>query len=212
MKIFYRVYMVERGRDIPMQLVSIGMVREDEETLYLINADSLGNAIWDKWLSINIWPYLPARAEVGGHSEGGAIVEWDKNHQDYHRVMPLDSIADHVLTFLRETVDKHGSVELWSHNGAFDHVVLTQLFGNRGERPSGMPSYTNDLAQILESWPVSLPLQGYSQENVALTEAAWIKYVYDTISKIPMDSQLFAEAEQLIKAIENEPSSPKELT
>lgn len=219
MKIFYRVFMVERGRDIPLQVISVGMIREDGgDSLYLINEECLSNVFRHPWLSMQVWPYLPARVEPGAPSpDAGAVISWDKEHEDYGRVMALDSLGTQVLQFIRATEDfAQEPVELWSHHGAFDHVALTQIFGNRGERPAGVPDFTCELGQILQHLPVQLPLVS-SQQSTAIMDAIWIREVHDLIAagqatQWPDDATV-THAQQLIEELDADPyPSPKELT
>ena len=64
-RIFYDCEFVERGRDLPIQLVSIGMIRDDGTELYRINPESLSNVSKHPWLSVNVGPYLPIKASPG---------------------------------------------------------------------------------------------------------------------------------------------------
>lgn len=196
MKIFYDTEMVERGRDIPIQLVSIGMVREDGQELYLINEECLSNVARHPWLSVNVWPYLPARADDGG------IFEWDKDHEDYDRVMALDRLAERVREFITEVEDP----ELWAWYSAYDHVVLAQLFGTMAELPSGIPMFTHELVQVWESLDrPQLPLQ--EGEHHALNDARWAKDAYLWIT----DPQALVELEQAVGVIGHPNSGKTEL-
>lgn len=162
-KVFYDTEFVERGPQLPIQLISIGMVREDGNTLYLINADCLSNMARHPWLSVNVMPHLPAKGAVN------EILEWDREHPDFDRVMTFDAIGPLVLDFLRATDD----LELWGYYSAYDHVALCQLFGSLADLPAGLPGFTNDLMQEwqrLGSPPVKAPQ--YDQHH-ALSDAVW---------------------------------------
>lgn len=139
MKIFYDLEFLERGPDLPISLISLGMVREDGETLYLINAEMpLSAVVRHPWLQINVVPYLPLSFPNPG------IVAWDEAHPDYAFVKARDEIARQVLEFCTEL----GKPELWAYYGAFKHVVLAQLFGATTDYPPGLPQYTNDVVQL----------------------------------------------------------------
>jgi hypothetical protein len=56
-------------------------------------------------------------------------------------------IRDDLLEFL--TADG-GPVELWAWTGAYDHVVLCQLWGPMTELPRAIPRYTRELRQLWE--------------------------------------------------------------
>jgi hypothetical protein len=167
MKIWYDLEFIERGRDLPMELISVGMVREDNEMLYLINADvSLSQIARHVWLALNVWPTLP----LSNPNEN--ILAWDTEHVDYPRVVALDTIASKVLEFCTSDGEEP---ELWAYYGAYDHVILAQSFGTMAELPPGMPMFTND---IVQEWKrqgcPQLPPQHHVQHH-ALEDALWVR-------------------------------------
>jgi len=166
-KIWYDLEFIERGRDLPMELISVGMVREDGEALYLINADvSLSQIARHVWLALNVWPTLPLA------NPNDNILAWDTEHVDYPRVLALDTIASKVLEFC--TADGE-EPELWAYYGAYGHVILSQMFGTMAELPPGMPMFTND---IVQEWKrqgcPQLPPQQHVQHH-ALEDAQWVR-------------------------------------
>lgn len=176
MRIFYDCEFVERGRDLPIQLVSIAMVREDGYELYLINQEALSNVVRHPWLSLNVVPELPIRFD------DPYIFEWDKEHEDYDNVMALDSMPPLILDFLAKGLE--GQVELWAWYGAYDHVVLCQLFGAMGELPAGVPMFTHELAQLAEEHPqVVLPPQPIRRHN-AIHDARWVREAFKRIDDV----------------------------
>ena len=165
MKVWYDTEFVERGPQLPIQLISIGMITEDDRSLYLINADCLSNMARHPWLAVNVMPHLPAKGAVN------AILEWDTDHVDFPRVMTFDAIGPLVLDFLRD-VD---GLELWGYYSAYDHVVLCQLFGSMADLPAGIPMYTNDLMQRWTDMgrpDIKTPAQ---TEHHAFADAVWTR-------------------------------------
>lgn len=124
MRYYYDTEFLENGSTI--ELISIGIVAEDGRELYAVNAD----APWDRiaehdWLMANVVPKL-------GDDR-----------------MSRDEIRDEVTNFLRP-VGRHGwrgDPELWAWYGAYDHVVLAQLFGRMIDFPEWMPMWSNDVRQ-----------------------------------------------------------------
>lgn len=172
MRLFYDCEFVERGRDLPLQIVSIGMIRDNGDELYRINPESLSNVCKHPWLSVNVGPYLPIKASPG-------ILDWDDEHPECQYVSKsLDGLIHDVLTFIQETPD----VELWAYYGDFDHVVLAQLFGSMNEQPAGVPHRTNDVQQLVEmsSRTFSLPPQAWKIHH-AMDEARWARDAYNAI-------------------------------
>lgn len=167
MRVFYDVEFVERGPQLPIQPISFGFVREDGEELYVINEESLSNLMRHPWLSINVAPSLPIQDDQ--RSEGHFITQWDVNHAEYANVLALDFLVQTVYKFLVETP----SLELWAYYGHYDHVVLCQLFGSMADLPPGIPMWTHELQQVIESDPgVVLPPQPLVTHH-ALLDARW---------------------------------------
>jgi hypothetical protein len=144
-----RIYMdsefVEDGHVV--DLLSIGMVREDGDSLYLINADhgTLFRAVNDPWLRENVAVHLPIRFWDRGADSFGYrwSWEWDKKHPDFQRMFSRDRIRDQVREFIAATP----SPQLWADYGAYDHVVYAQLFGRMVDLPNGFPMTTFDIQQ-----------------------------------------------------------------
>lgn len=141
---FYDTEFLEDGKTI--ELISVGFVCEDGRELYLVNADMPVRRIRkNEWLMANVVPSLPKPAG-----------DWN-NHMphrwlfDYFNpaVKRRKRIADEVRDFILAADEP----ELWADHGAYDHVVLAQLFGRMIDLPTGVPMYTNELQQVLRNAP-----------------------------------------------------------
>jgi hypothetical protein len=201
MRIFYDCEFVERGRDLPIQLVSIGLVREDGRELYRINPECLSNVSKHPWLSVNVAPYLPIKASPG-------ILEWDESHPEYQYVsMSLDNLITDVLAFIQDTPD----VQLWAYYSAYDHVVLCQLFGSMAELPAGVPMFTFDLQQLIETRPyVALPAEPWKIHH-AMDDARWTRDAYAAVTgSDPTPLAATAELSNIVDAeeVEEDPHLP----
>jgi hypothetical protein len=136
--IAYDCEFIEDGKRI--DLISIGMVREDGYELYAVNADMPVRRIRNNpWLMENVVPSLP---KAYGDARLYQPKRWLFNYAD-PCVSKRDRIADKVRRFIQGTKD----AELWAWYGAYDHVVLCQLFGRMIDLPEGVPMWTNDLKQ-----------------------------------------------------------------
>lgn len=194
MRVWYDTEFIERGPSLPIELVSMGMVREDGETLYLINADaSLSTLVRHPWLQINVVPYLPIK------TPGQGILEWDVDHEDFHRVWALDSIAERVLEFCCPPGHTASYPELWAYFGAYDHVVLAQMFGTMADYPPAMPMFTHD---VMQEWirlgrPRDvLPDKPLSAHH-ALHDAQWVRDAWQALQEYdpsPEDAALLDRA------------------
>lgn len=175
MKVFYDCAFVERGRDLPIQLVSIGLIAEDGREFYGINEECLSNVTRHPWLSVNVAPFLPI------HFDGNFIYEWDHGHAEHDHVMALDQLAARLQRFLHETPD----LELWAYYGAYDHVVMCQLFGSMAELPSGIPMFTHELMQLIEIMQkIDLPPTPENTHH-AMADARWVKQAYQRLTELP---------------------------
>lgn len=158
-RIFYDTEFLERGPKHPIDLISIGMVRDDGAEYYAVSSEFDVAAVRaHPWLRENVWPYLP-------QLNNGDL---DVRHVD---VKPRYVISAEVASFVRE---KPGP-ELWAYYGAYDHVALCQLFGRMVDLPDGFPMFTGDLKREIVRLGVrrdELPEQE-AKEHHALADARW---------------------------------------
>lgn len=160
MKIFYDTEFLEDGKTI--MPISLGMVREDGETLYAINEkllrpakgissrpdDLYARVCESDWLMRNVVPHLPLVSRDGRElthkwqsPTGGAFFTLDPEHP---AVLPKRLIRAQVREFVLGTPDP----ELWSWYSSYDHIVLCQLFGKMIDLPEGFPMHTNDVMTL----------------------------------------------------------------
>jgi hypothetical protein len=154
-KIFYDTEFLEQGPDHPIHLISIGMVAEDGRELYAVDEDIAAEPLYDRichhqWLMENVVPHLPLdNGRSGTHKGHGRITTSGAYRGFFHldmasnNVMPRRMIRNAVRDFILATPD----AELWAWYGAYDHVVLCQLFGRMADLPSGFPMFTCDIKQ-----------------------------------------------------------------
>lgn len=165
-RFFYDCEFLEDGKTI--ELISIGIVSSDDREYYAVNLDLPVKRIRKhRWLMDNVVPTLPKPSG-----------DWN-NHMprkwlfDYNSplVKHKERIAAEVVEFIRPQKGKN--TELWAYYGAYDHVVLCQLFGTMMNLPDGMPMFTHDLMQAWETaGRPPKPEQGEGQHN-ALEDARW---------------------------------------
>ncbi|GAA3877990.1 polyadenylate-specific 3'-exoribonuclease AS [Saccharothrix violaceirubra] len=142
MRYWYDTEFLEDGRTI--DLISIGIVAEDGREYYAVNEDATYGKLnrrirRHQWLMDNVVPGLPK-------PHGDRILHMpDRWLFDYHapEVKPHHRIADEVRDFLLAT----DSPVLWADYGAYDHVVLCQLWGPMVDLPKGLPMFTRDIQQ-----------------------------------------------------------------
>lgn len=124
MKFFYDTEFIEDGSTI--ELVSIGIVAHDGREYYAVSRE-FDAASANEWVRTNVLSKLPEPDNAAWKS--------------------LTTIRDEVLEFL--TVGG-GKPELWAWVGAYDHVVLAQLWGDMQQLPPQVPRFTRELKQYWE--------------------------------------------------------------
>ena len=127
-RFFYDTEFIERSDQghLWLDLVSIGIVSEDgTREFYAVSTEfDPDHAV--PWVRRNVLDQLPPPSSS----------VW----------MPRERIRAEVTEFLG--VD--GEPELWAWYGAYDHVVLCQLFGTMSALPRRFPRFTRDLRQLWE--------------------------------------------------------------
>lgn len=145
MKVFYDTEFLEDG--IRIDLISIGLVREDGAEYYAVSQDVTRGRLLRRirkheWLMANVVPSLPrAHGDWNLHQPKGWLFNYSSPH-----VRPRHVIAREVRDFILAAPDP----ELWADWGAYDHVVLCQLWGRMIDLPDGIPMWTHDLRQEWE--------------------------------------------------------------
>lgn len=171
--------------------ISLGMIDDNDRELYLINVhavrafqerDYFGNLDQtDTWLKENVFNH---------------ITEDDLNRYGlgYNKAAELGHLtesfraqaAQKVYDFICDGLNYGEQAELWGYFAAYDHVLLSQLFGRMIDLPGPMPMFTNELMTIRKrsngTWkpkpvrPVELP------EHHALMDAKYQKLMYEAWS------------------------------
>ena len=115
-RIWFDTEFIEDGNTV--ELVSIGMVRDDGATYYAeVNGVDYSRA--DPWLHANVFPHL----------QGGAAVK------------SREMIRAEILAFAGERP------EFWAYYADYDWVALCQLYGRMIDLPKGWPMFCRDLKQ-----------------------------------------------------------------
>ncbi|OCH80338.1 3'-5' exoribonuclease [Gordonia sp. UCD-TK1] len=154
MRFWYDTEFLEDGKTI--ELISIGIVAENEATYYAVNSD----APWDRlrdddWMMDNVVRHLPTHS-TGRVKENKGFgykrkYSWGGISMRSTEVKPKWVIANEVREFLTGIRNNDGTpVELWADYAAYDHVVLAQLWGKMIGLPKGIPMWTHDLRQLWE--------------------------------------------------------------
>jgi hypothetical protein len=149
MRIWFDTEFFEDGRTI--QLISIGMVREDGAEFYAETevADVLASS--SDWLRDNVRPHLRGDSAQ----------------------MPRPKLAKAVLDFVGE------KPEFWAYYADYDWVALCQLYGRMIDLPKGWPMFCRDVKQLcMDLGNPTLPEQT-GTEHHALADAIWTRKAWD---------------------------------
>lgn len=150
MKIFFDTEFLEDGRTI--ELISIGLVREDGATYYAETTRAVELASSDPWLVNNVLPHL----------RGGSVV------------LARGTIAQDIIGFAGF------DPEFWAYYADYDWVALCQLYGRMIDLPkgTGWPMFCRDIKQwCMDLGNPELPKQ-IGAEHDALADAQWNKQAH----------------------------------
>lgn len=155
-RIWFDTEFIEDGKTI--DLLSIGMVREDGETLYLENADADLSRASD-WVRDNVFPHLQ-------------MAQTDRLNQV---CFPKSTIARRVADFAGP------NPEFWAYYADYDWVALCQLYGTMMDLPEGWPMFCLDIQQEAYLRGFDLPKQE-GAEHDALADARWNRLAWSAIN------------------------------
>lgn len=162
---------IEDGKTI--DLISIGVVSEDNRELYLQNIEvDLFKA--SPWVKENVFPSLQ------GLGVGEGVYTKDSRYWVSRR-----EIKNQLLSFIGD--DKPS---FWGYYSSYDWVCLCQLFGTMMDLPKHFHLYCLDLKQLVNQLGnFRLPKPPKRKEHNALEDAKWIRdsylYIKDRIEFIP---------------------------
>lgn len=189
MKIFYDTEFIEDGETI--RLISIGMIAEDGRELYYVNQDISEGLLYmdiveNEWLMKNVIRHLPLcttypdKPQIWEAGEHGYDTAGYRLNDYAPEVQRPYYIAQKVSEFIRSC---GSDVELWADYGAYDHVVLAQLWGKMINLPSGVPMFTHEFQQYRKMFPLvlNIPESGLAEHN-ALNDAKYLRFKYQWLN------------------------------
>jgi hypothetical protein len=148
MRIWFDTEFIEDGKTI--ELLSIGMVREDGATMYW-EADWTDHRRASPWVQQNVIPHL-----MGG--------SWS---------IGRDAMRESIIQFAGE------KPEFWAYYADYDWVALCQIYGTMMDLPKGWPMYCRDIKQLCDDLGNhKLPKQD-TTEHHALTDARWTRQAHE---------------------------------
>lgn len=153
MKIWFDTEFIEDGKTI--DLISIGMVREDGHAIYFENAECDYSRA-SQWVKDNVLTHL-----MGPRAQADRA-----------------TIARNIVEFAGD------KPEFWAYYADYDWVALCQLFGTMMDLPKGWPMFCRDVKQLCADLnePGGFPPQ--DNEHHALADAQWTRAAWEYLQRI----------------------------
>jgi len=140
-----------------IELISLGMVSEDERELYFETPKAGSLCLNSQWLMDNVYPHL---------SLGDTKISCEQQKEKI-----LDFIGD----------DK--SPEFYGYYADYDWVVFCWIFGRMVDLPEHFPMYCVDLKQMLDASGLEVPEDIKPQKaHDALADAHYHKRIHDWVT------------------------------
>lgn len=146
--------------------ISVGMVDENDRSLYLINEDYYVDWINGKehprdWMIENVLNPIK-----------------DDYHRLYHALTPLADFGEIIVDYISNSgrITDRDDVELWGYYGAYDHVALAQRFGPMIDLPQPIPMHSKEIMNLWHpgiEWP-----EREGTHHVAIDDAKYQKIVH----------------------------------
>jgi len=160
MRIFFDTEFIERGRQHPITLISLGAVKENGEEFYAISSE-FDESTASPWVRENVIEKLgdDPRQEI------------DKIAADFKQWVGADK------------------PEFWAYYADYDWVVLCQMYGAMIDLPQGWPMFCRDIKQwCVDLGNPRLPKQE-SGEHHALDDARWNQRAWESLQLYQRDLQ-----------------------
>jgi hypothetical protein len=163
--------------DSTIDLISIGIVSEDDRRYYALNYNCDFSKA-DDWVKANVLSQIPEKPlpQLFG-SEAG----WKRSKAYHAGWRTRGGMAAEIKEFMNPKV--YGKPKTWGYYSSYDHVVFCWIFGKMIDLPAGFPMYMRDLKQWCDMLGnPELPPQTTGEHN-ALQDALWNKEVWHFLDR-----------------------------
>lgn len=181
---FHRPWLGKKRHFI--DLISIGIVREDGKNYYAVSND-FNERDADAWVRKNVISKLPVKyanptdPSISPRIKKEAML-WKSNRL----------IAQELLNFFGCWRDQHfyrapEGIEVYGYYADYDWVLFCSLFGRMIDLPKGFPMYCRDLKQMMdekgltEEWKKEQCPDPEDEHN-ALADAKWNLRLFQALS------------------------------
>lgn len=192
MRYFLDTEFIESGSNLPIELISIGIVAEDKREYYaqVLHDRGFGKPIYrpaNDFVARNVYP---------------SLTHFDMGHQiracdpvGFFSCSKVETPGDRCPWRPRATIPReikefcdpetYGKPEFWAWYGDYDWVVFCQLFGAMIDLPKGWPMYCKDIKQMCdEMGNPDLTVLGDCDEHNALGDARFNVKRFNTLQAI----------------------------
>jgi hypothetical protein len=147
-------------RPCTIDLISIGIVREDGKEYYGVNTECVCAAA-NEWVLENVLSKMPEYSASQRRLVGST----------------REQIRDDILRFVGDDTPR-----FWAYFADYDWVVFCWLFGAMIDLPKGWPMLCYDLRQYADSLGVAKIRIPQEDEHNALDDAKWNLRAYNELS------------------------------
>lgn len=170
---------IEDGKTI--DLISIGIVREDGRELYLQSVE-FDPVKASGWVRENVLSHLKVCHVSGKWNLDQSLYSWERCKKPDCPWRTRLQIAHEIFSFINNIPDLP---EFYGDYCAYDYVALCQLFGTMMDWPHNWPMYFHDLRQqahFANMVDISLRVPMAETEHNALSDARWVKKAWEFLS------------------------------
>jgi hypothetical protein len=174
-KYFLDTEFIEAGHSHPIELISLGMVSDDNRSFYAQVLPSHGRT----WLQPNdfvarhVYPQLE-HFDMGSLTRAciPGLMTGDGRCSEECPWITRENLKERILAFVGDE-----EPEFWGYYADYDWVVFCQIFGAMIDLPKGWPMYCRDLKQWADSlMHAKFPSKpAAAHEHNALVDAIWNK-------------------------------------
>ena len=177
MNIYFDTEFIEDGHTI--DLISIGLVREDGATYYAISTEFDASKA-SQWVKDNVLKYLPQHwyDAIADIRTAESHLMNDTVNPDSFAWKSRKKIADEIKEFVGD------NPIFYAYYADYDWVTLCQLYGTMMDLPSGWPMYCRDLKQRADEHGVDVSALPQQDEHHALADALWCKRAHEYIGLV----------------------------
>jgi hypothetical protein len=181
-KYFLDTEFIEFGHSRPIELISLGMVSDDNRSFYAQVLPRHGGM----WLRANDFVARYVYPQLGHFDMGSferncipALAPGDGRCSEECPWIRRENLKERILAFVGDE-----KPEFWGYYADYDWVVFCQIFGAMIDLPKGWPMYCRDLKQWADSLMHATfpPKPKEACEHNALVDAIWNREAHTALS------------------------------